>query len=521
MADLQALRDFAAAHGFGLTDPLTHDQVVTLAGYWQPEMVFYVDERFHPISLDERLSMVEDQFAQLAAGEQEEWRISPLIKTGPNTAEYRAFDPPIVLVPDGAVSDTDPETGDQRTRATARVVNDGIPLREAFEDRAVGDDGVFTQGASARRARKFFGARRTRAGNRVGSPGDGLVPRAIADGDGFVTVMAAYKNLLELLKYELLVEDADDYPPDALRGGSDIANSLFIPGASPLSAGARRQILLDLIAAYEAGDPAPDPAGLPPDWKFNRGGWDAVTRYAFLEYDFFYAYNDWERYQTAIWDNEHEGDDEGCCLVFDRNIINLAAADGGGDQLRRAVPHCIITCVHEELQDADLFAFIPTVTPPADDPARLPRDDMDLRVYTAGGSHATYLTPGLHDVVDFGDMWAYAEDAGTVLAALPLLPVLVILAIIEHFQDTHDFTSEDGIRTGPADVVNGHPDGVPGRLVVVPMSADDHIYEPQNADLLRLRAFAGTWGGHHGLIDHSPPFSVKTGRYLRKLLSST
>ena len=53
-----------------------------------------------------------------------------------------------------------------------------------------------------------------------------------------------------------------------------------------------------------------------------------MTRFAFLEYYFFYAYNDFERYQTAIFDNEHEGDDEGCCLVFDRNVINLAASGG-------------------------------------------------------------------------------------------------------------------------------------------------------------------------------------------------
>ena len=56
--------------------------------------------------------------------------------------------------------------------------------------------------------------------------------------------------------------------------------------------------------------------------------WNAVTRFAFLEYYFFYAYNDFERYQTAIFDNEHEGDDEGCCLVFDRNVLNLAATSG-------------------------------------------------------------------------------------------------------------------------------------------------------------------------------------------------
>jgi hypothetical protein len=36
-----------------------------------------------------------------------------------------------------------------------------------------------------------------------------------------------------------------------------------------------------------------------------------------------------------------------------------------------------------------------------------------------------------------------------VLASEYLRPILILLLIIEHFQDTHDFTSDDGIRTGP------------------------------------------------------------------------
>lgn len=64
MADLQALQAFAAAHGFQLTHPLTHHQVVTLAEYWLPEVRFHPDERFHPISLAERIDMVEGQFQE-------------------------------------------------------------------------------------------------------------------------------------------------------------------------------------------------------------------------------------------------------------------------------------------------------------------------------------------------------------------------------------------------------------------------------------------------------------------------
>src|SRR5687767_14583091 len=59
---------------------------------------------------------------------------------------------------------------------------------------------------------------------------------------------------------------------------------------------------------------------LPPGWRLDKRAWDAVTRYAFLEYYFLYAYNDFERYQTTPFDNEHEGDDERCWLVFDRNV---------------------------------------------------------------------------------------------------------------------------------------------------------------------------------------------------------
>ncbi|WP_329439751.1 hypothetical protein [Streptomyces canus] len=520
MADLQALQAFAAAHGFQLTHPLTHHQVVTLAEYWLPEVRFHPDERFHPISLAERIDMVEGQFQEFPPAEQPQWRVRKLVRTEDDTGRIRLFDPPVLTVSDGAVTWPDPETGIERTDGAVRVLNDGTPTHEAFGDPLVDGETVFSQGVSAPRAREFFGARRTAAGQVVGSPGDPLLPRAMdSEGHRSITIMATYKNLIDLLRYELLVQDAPDYPPDGLRGGFDIAQHLLNAGRTPLTAGVKRQVLLDLVAAYEAGDVSAETPGLPPDWSLNRKVWDVITRYAFLEYDFFYAFNDWERYQVALWDNQHEGDSEGCCLVFDRGLINVGAAADDDDQLRRAVPHYLITCVHEELHDSDLIATIPTPVPPPDDPQRLPRQDLPLIVYAAGGSHATYLTPGTHDVVDFSDMWATAEDlGGTILLPVHLLPVLVVLAMIECFQDTHDFTSDDGIRTGPAAAVDGHPAGIATDLVVLPMSVDNHIYQPQNADLLRLRAFPGKWGANDGPRNRSGPLEAKSGRYFRKLL---
>jgi len=98
------------------------------------------------------------------------------------------------------------------------------------------------------------------------------------------------------------------------------------------------------------------------------------------------------------------------------------------------------------------------------------------------------------------------------------LPFAIILAIIEHFVDTEDFTSEDGLHGGPGGPNSGDPARVATNVQVMPMSADNHIYMPGNEPTLRLRAFAGKWGGHDGTVDKSPPFTPKTGRYFRKLL---
>jgi hypothetical protein len=514
MADLQALQDFAEAHGFGLTHPLRHNQVVRLAENWLPQIFFYETESFHPISLDEVISMVEDRFEQLPDNAQDEWRVSKTVRIGTtNTGEVRAFAPPVVHVPDGAV------VTEGQLQAAVRVLNDGSSTRAALEHSDVDDDAVISHGASFRTSNQFFGATETVFNGAVPTAGDPFVPRATRnDGRPRITILAAYLNLLEALKYELTVEDAAGYPPDGLRGGFDIAGTLLDP-SSPALLPERRQVLLDLIAAHEANEDAIPPPG----WKLDGKAWDAVTRYAFLEYSFFYAYNDFDRVQTTLFENEHEGDDEGCCLVFDRNVINVAAAGNDPDLLLHAVPHSIITSVHEEFQDADDFKFIPTPIPPADDPDRPPRQDLDLSVYVAWGSHATYLTKGDHELVDWGDVAGFLEENPALLLAIAAAPnialALAIIAVIsEHFNDTHDVTSEDGIRTGPEEVVGDDPLGVLKRLIVMPMSARNHIYQPQHVELLRLRAFPGKWGGHDGFIDKSTPFKAKTGRYLRKLM---
>ena len=116
---------------------------------------------------------------------------------------------------------------------------------------------------------------------------------------------------------------------------------------------------------------------------------------------------------------------------------------------------------------------------------------------------------------------AQVEDhlLGAIVLAPIVVPLLILSLIIEHFTDTEDITSDDGIRTGPEEVVGEHPTAVGNRVVVMPMSADNNIYQPANEELLRLRAYAGKWGANNGIIDHSPAFQTKTARYFRKLMS--
>jgi hypothetical protein len=223
-----------------------------------------------------------------------------------------------------------------------------------------------------------------------------------------------------------------------------------------------------------------------------------------------YAYNDFARY-GGVFTNEHEGDNEGCCLVFERAALE-ALQDESGDPATVS-PFGLITSVHNESNRADESRSIDP------DPGDA-RDGLD--VFVARGSHATYLAPGTHDFFDISDL--ARESPLTVITAIALFPVLLpILLIYEHFNGDPDETSENGV-TGQSDVnpASDPQTHLPVELVVTPLSAigDASLYDLTQfpPDALALRAFRGRLGGHDGIIDKSPQWENKTRRYFKQLI---
>jgi hypothetical protein len=384
----------------------------------------------------------------------------------------------------------------------------------------VEDDTVYSHGKGLTRSIEFFGASDTVSGNTVPQPGDPRVPAHD------IVVRAEMRYLLDALRHYL----QESPPVDSLWGWFDVESEI-IESSPTADRDEKLDILRELVAGYEARDDPRQAAALEritqQGWTLNQRAWDAVRFYAFLEFYFVYAYNDYPDYGDWPFTNEHEGDVEGCCVVFDRRDLDQAAPPGG-KPIEQVIAHTVITSVHEVFNDNDELKRLPVERDRARD---------DLVVYVAPGSHATYLSAGTHDVIDWEDIltdWPGQVTTGWKEAIVGLLyplyfPILLIAAIIEHFVDAEDETTDNGVRTGPSIPVGGS--NFAHELLVTPLSSIiDGLnlyqagFDPPASGLdpceLARRAYRGKWGAHDGTADHSSQWETKTARYFRKFVDS-
>jgi hypothetical protein len=341
---------------------------------------------------------------------------------------------------------------------------------------------------------------------------------------------------LEFLHFQLTVfkADADEYPKsdDSIWASTWIDDLFFMKAnlvpddqRDPFPRSLMRDILFNVVEGEINNDTALQNdaiASIPNGWQFRHEVFETARNCALLEYYFIYAYNDYDRYEP--WPaNYHEGDDEGCCYVFDRRSLETVSASGNLDDLLNVEPLFVITSVHLERQDADRIKEFDRIS--------------QNEVFVAAGSHATYLTPGSHDFLSFGDAFEEGFDVPPVWLNLLTggalgLTIGLLTAIGEHFRDSNDETSESGIAAGsddqlPPDLV-GDPRVVEVEIEVTPLSLEENIFRTLSAQAtdsedarLGLLSFAGKLGDHAESLGNESPFFVrKTGRFFRKLIKS-
>jgi len=505
MADLAAMRAFNGAEGPNLTGMLRHDaHVVPLAESWRPLIRFHEDERFHPVGLDGLELLPRPVYVAANRNAQQALEVSVEVAAPDGSTVTRRFPPPVLHVPDPG--------GNGRL-----VLNELDASLAPFARGEVGADAVLTHGDAFRRSNALFGSLLTVSGLPDPVPGDPRAPRHP------IRVIAELRMMREALSLYLAIDNAPNseypMPDDSLWDVVRVVDMFFEevddpdvePAAFPDSA--QKDALREILA-----ERAP---AIPEGWRVRTDVVETALNAAILNYDFIYAQNDYDQYEP--WPaNHHEGDDEGCCLIFDRRELEKPVQGGDDGGVLRVAPLFIVTSVHLERQRADRIK------------------DFDVfganEVFVARSSHATYLTPGSHDFMSFGA--SFDEGVNVIpdwlawlsLDGVPLLAGLVA-GIAEHFRDSNDETSTDGIAAGREDQVPGDvvdPDRlVPIETVVTPLSADRNVYAasspptPAEDQTLGLLSYAGQLGATDAKLGSvSPVFGRKPRRFFRKLITS-
>jgi hypothetical protein len=492
MTRIDFIRRFALDERYGVTGPLTHNEVKLLASHWLPELLFHEEERFHPIAFRDLLHLARDM---------------------PSAADWLdGQDPASPTVP--ALQWPPPVIFQNRDH---RFVLSG------FEDDRIDQDSFVSnlRDLDYDRAKQFFGS------NTVVSEAN--LPRFQ------VTAIAEFRMLREELRHNLLayLKYPDDFRYERTSGSVPVLDAIR---GEPLLGSCPKEWeqILKLLDLHESRQHEEerrvlkDLAEIVP-----AADWLIITKFAFLEYYLLYEYNDFVAHES--FGNEHEGDVEGVCLAFARERIEAIELAADRDHyIKESVwPDFFMTSAHGSSVGLDEIRDFRGSS------AAEIRED--LRAWVALGSHATYLSGvASHDTTSVEEHHVAGGAAAVSVLFPPLLPAVIILALIlEHFL-TEDDTSDDGAHAAPPSApVPTSPRAVVSEVETTPLSQDKNLYvhsfteSGDSGATLAQRAFPGRWGGHYNdsIIDpfgnafldpfaehdQSPRWSNKTVRFIKRM----
>ncbi len=485
--DIPFLKNFAAQTNFDVTNPLFHNEVKELAQRWLPQFRLHENELFHPISINQVLYTGRTNVNT-------QWWLED--RDGCLTSPWVLFK----------------SHGDKESLN----FNPSYAPNSKFNSTKITRKSYFTNLNENNYdiAKELFGSKEKYSNMQL--------PRFPG------VIMGEFRSLLETLYHNLIayVDYSDNlYDNDEERVLDEIIGPPIFGEKK-----AEWRKLLELVEMERLGQREGSTSrtynnllnSLIEDGVITEIEWEIIRFYGFLEYYLCYEYNDWSAHQIDIFANEHEGDVEGCCLVFNLNSIRAVYKKTEEETQREIIlstlkPDFIMTSAHNEGNNLDEIK----------DLRGLPEDQIlsELKVWVSLGSHASYLSgAGTHDTVPGLELGASIAAGITCLIFPPACLVALLIALLCKGAP-EDETSNNGVFMTSDPGSSSSPKIVPVQVETTPLSADLNMYQErfegdfgmETSVNLAERVYPGLWGGNDGTINYSSSFTNKTKRYIHKL----
>jgi hypothetical protein len=456
---------------FSQSGILDNKEVETLANKWIPEIYFCERESFYPIGMD----------------------LYSYNKGNLITNKGKSYDTAVIF--------------DRNSE------NDAVNIQHA-----VGENFYLTNlsddGDGYEEAKKYFGASEYKLENNE---------TITIPSNKEIQIIAEGRDLLETVKYNLQAHLDDNYPK--ISGEVELEEGKFILNDAiqgPLLCGNSKEEIREILIVIEAikegkvtlnktakGEHLEIDSSMSSSRSIIKKYESQIQtwiKYYFIEYYLIYPYNDLHKY--IYWGNYHEADVEGFALVFNKEDIN----NFKHEKSNIPTPKYLISKAHSDHEE--IKGIIEN-----NDKITIKEQ---LKVYVAQGSHATYLSPGVHNILTTSNKEDIAVGssigAGILVTCLglsvaPLIVILVAIIALCSCHSSKDKCSNKGaVASNDNGGSNSHDDNnstndktISTILKITKLGIGDNIYMENDLNAIAKRLFPGAIGRHSdGLFWESP-----------------